>query len=286
MCVCPPFAQTAVRKASAVSWLDKITRRNAAEKIRSVRTVLWPAKKFLTAQGLEEAYANFTDNASSFASFWIETRRSLRALVSTDAGLQELLIGDSIAQPYAQYEHVMNRLSLSLGALVPPLYYKSGTRAMQYGGLGYFYAKELVGAVDTEGVKYMSPDFIPLVDPRGHIVSSWLSDGGNTVFEKRVLGCLISSKSSVFPEVQAIEVAYAAFKKDLADNNLQLSTELTEEKVFFITACLISCSKTAADNLYGGECNKAVANFAPFAEAFHCPAFSNMNPATKCTFFD
>ncbi|KAK8773385.1 hypothetical protein V5799_012081 [Amblyomma americanum] len=145
--------KTAVRKASAVSWLDKITRQIAAEKLSSVRTVLWPAKKFLTAQGLEEAYANFTDHASSFASFWIETRRSQRALVGTEAGLQELLIGDSIAQPYAQYEHVMNRLSLSLGALVPPLYYKSGTKAMQYGGLGYFYAKELVGAVDIEGVK-------------------------------------------------------------------------------------------------------------------------------------
>ncbi|XP_077521082.1 endothelin-converting enzyme 1-like [Amblyomma americanum] len=271
------ISEVAVEKTTAAVWLDNTTRDVAVEKLKDVRTVLWPDEKFLTAQGLEEYYANFTEAASSFADFWIKTRRSLRRLVGSDAGCQELRIRDGIAEPYVEYLHVLNEVSLSLGALLPPLYYKDGTKAMLYGGLGYFYAMELVGAVDTEGVK---------VDPRGNFVSSWLSEAVKPVFEERVLGCLATSNTSIFPEVPAMEVAFAAFKRDLNEKDAQLSDELTEEKVFFITACLPSCAATAADNLYGGDCNKAVANFAPFARTFQCPLGSKMNPQKKCTFFD
>ncbi|XP_077523008.1 neprilysin-1-like [Amblyomma americanum] len=266
----------AVEVTQGALWLDNETRQVAVEKLRDVRTVLWPADKFLTAQKLEAAYANFTETASSFAEFWIKTRRSLRGLVGSDVGLQELRIRDSTAHPYVLYIHVLNELSLSVGALAPPLYYKDGTKAMLYGGLGYCYAKQLLGALDSEGVK---------VDPRGNIVSSWLSEMVKPVFEKRVLGCLHSSDTNVFPEVPAIEVAFAAFKRDQHKNDTQLSEELTEEKVFFITACLQSCARSPVHNLYGGDCNKAMANFVPFAETFRCPAGSNMNPKKKCTFF-
>ncbi|KAH7931871.1 hypothetical protein HPB52_025186 [Rhipicephalus sanguineus] len=83
-----------------------------------------------------------------------------------------------------------------------------------------------------------------------------------------------------------MEVAYEAFKLHFQENDAELSEELTEEKVFFITACLSTCATTPADNLYGGDCNKAVMNFAPFAKAFGCPVGSKMNPANKCSFYD
>ncbi|KAH6925913.1 hypothetical protein HPB50_011880 [Hyalomma asiaticum] len=123
------------------------------------------------------------------------------------------------------------------------------------------------------------------VDPKGSIGPSWLSESSHKAFDQRTFGCL-PSYVSVFPEIPAIEVAYAAFKRQLRDNDTQLSEELTEEKVFFITACMITCATTAADNIYGGDCNKAVMNFAPFAEAFQCAPGSKMNPEKKCTFFD
>nr|XP_037274649.1 neprilysin-1-like [Rhipicephalus microplus] len=83
-----------------------------------------------------------------------------------------------------------------------------------------------------------------------------------------------------------MEVAYEAFKRRIDKNNTQLSEDLTEEKVFFITACLSTCARTPSDNLFGGDCNKAVMNFAPFAEAFKCPAGSKMNPKKKCSYYD
>ncbi|KAH7941316.1 hypothetical protein HPB49_012173 [Dermacentor silvarum] len=207
--------EVAAQKTRASSWLDNETKHAAVAKLTNVRTIVWPSDKFLTAKALEKVYGNFTDSAPSFVEYWIETRRSQRLMFGSEAAEQELLLRDNAQLPYVEYVHVLNRLSVALGALAPPLYYQDGTKAMLHGGVLYQYARELLRAIDNEGVK-----------------------------------------------------------------------DLTEEKVFFITACLPSCAVTPADNLYGGDCNKAVMNFAPFAEAFGCPVGSNMNPATKCTFYD
>ncbi|XP_075554777.1 endothelin-converting enzyme 2-like [Dermacentor variabilis] len=270
------IVEEAANKTWAVSWLDNDTKKVAVEKLKNVRTALWPSDKFLTPKTLEEVYENFTYNEPSFAEYWIETRHSQRLMYGSDAAEEEQLLGDSTRLPYVDYEQVLNRLSLSLGALAPPLYCKDGTNAMLYGGLLYFYARTLIAAIDTVGIKFT---------PQGEFVSSWLSDSIQDTFEERTLHCL-PGNISIFPEVPAMEVAYAAFKRHHQESNSRLCEELTEEKVFFITACLAACATTPAHNIYGGDCNKAVMNFAPFAKAFDCPVGSKMNPASKCTFYD
>nr|XP_054926280.1 uncharacterized protein LOC126530400 [Dermacentor andersoni] len=270
------IVKVAVEKTSRASWLDNKTKQVAVEKLKNVRTVVWPPDKFLNAEALEQAYANFTGSAPSFTEFWIDTRRSQRRLFGTEAAELELSLGDNSRLPYVEYVHVLNRLSLSLGALAAPLYYPNGTKAMLHGGILYLYARALVGAIDNEGVT---------INSQGEIVSSWLSKDLQKTFEQRTLGCL-PGNVSIFPEVPAMEVAYEAFKRSLEDKAAQLSEDLTEEKVFFITACLSACATTPADNLYGGDCNKAVENFAPFAKAFNCTVGSKMNPAPKCSFYD
>ncbi|XP_050037950.2 membrane metallo-endopeptidase-like 1 [Dermacentor andersoni] len=270
------IVEEAANKTWAVSWLDNDTKKIAVAKLKSVRTVLWPSDKFLTPEALDEVYANFTYSASSFAEYWIETRRSQRLMFGSQAAEEEMFLDDSTMLPYVHYKHVLNHLTLSMGALAPPLYCKDGTNAMFYGGLLYAYARELMTAIDSDGVRF---------NPKGEFVTSWLSYGIQDTFEKRTLRCL-PGNISIFPDVPAMEVAYAAFKRHHHENNSRLSEELTEEKVFFITTCLPSCSSTPADNIYGGDCNKAVMNFAPFAEAFGCPAGSKMNPASKCPFYD
>ncbi|XP_070378515.1 membrane metallo-endopeptidase-like 1 isoform X2 [Dermacentor albipictus] len=150
------IVEEAANKTWAVSWLDSDTKKVAVEKLKNVRTVLWPSDKFLTPKTLEEVYENFSYNLPSFAEYWIETRRSQRLMYGSEAAEEEQLLGDSTRLPYAGYEQVFNRLSLSLGALAPPLYCKDGTNAMLYGGLLYFYARTLIAAIDTVGVKVSS----------------------------------------------------------------------------------------------------------------------------------
>ncbi|KAL3223978.1 hypothetical protein MRX96_027047 [Rhipicephalus microplus] len=270
------IVEVASNKTRTCEWLDAKIKNMAVGKLRNVRTVLWPSKKFLAANVLEEVYKSFPGYASSFTKFWIETRRSQRQLFGSEAAAEELVLGDNAKLPYVNYVDMLNRLSLSLGALAPPLYYPDGTNAMLHGGILYMYARALLGAVDNKGI---------MINSQGETITSLVSDDVLDTFEQRTLGCLPGNES-IFPEVPAMEVAYAAFKLNFHVNDTQLSEELTEEKVFFITACLSSCSTTPADNLYGGDCNKAVMNFAPFAKAFGCPVGSKMNPATKCSFYD
>ncbi|KAK8772405.1 hypothetical protein V5799_024351, partial [Amblyomma americanum] len=207
------IVEMAIKKTSAASWLDNQTIGVAVKKLKNVRTLLWPTEKYLTVEGIEEAYANFSENASSFAHLWIDARRNIRNLFGSEAGVQEQRLRLSSAQPYIEYVPVLNVLALSLGALAPPLFYPDGTNAMMHGGLGYFYARELVGAIDREGVK---------VDPLGHIVPSWLSEAVKPRFRQRDQGCL-HYNSSVFPEVPAMEVAFAAFQQHAENSDLQLT---------------------------------------------------------------
>ncbi|KAH8026911.1 hypothetical protein HPB51_000033 [Rhipicephalus microplus] len=270
-------SQVAVDKTWACSWFDNDTKQAAAGKLTNMSTVVWPPEKFLDPEVLEEVYKDFPDNASSFAEYWIETRRRQRLLFGSEASTAEQLLGDNTHPPYAAYVQLLNHLSLSLGALAPPLYYPDGTNAMLYGGVLYLYARALITAVGNEGFT---------VNAEAEVTSSWLSREVQKAFSLRALHCLPGGVS-IFPEVPAMEVAYEAFKRRIDKNNtLPLSEDLTEEKVFFITACLSTCARTPSDNLFGGDCNKAVMNFAPFAEAFNCPVGSKMNPKNKCSYYD
>ncbi|KAH7942321.1 hypothetical protein HPB49_022887 [Dermacentor silvarum] len=123
---------------------------------------------------------------------------------------------------------------------------------------------------------------MPAINARGEIVPTWLSDDVKDIFKQRALGCL-PGNVSIFPEVPAMEVAYEAFKRSVEENGTQLSKR---RGCFSSPPALPPAALTPADNLYGGDCNKAVMNFAPFAKAFGCPAGSKMNPATKCSFYD
>ncbi|XP_065296604.1 neprilysin-like isoform X2 [Dermacentor albipictus] len=223
------IVKEATYKTLAVSWLDNETKQVAVEKLANVRTVLWPSKQFLAAEALRKVYANFTFNASSFAEYWIETRRSQRLMFGSEAAEEELLLGDSTQLPYAEYEQVLNHLSLSFGALAPPLYYKNGTNAMLHGGLLYFYARALIPAIDNEGVK---------IDPQGNIVPSWLSNSTQDIFDQRTQRCL-PGNTSIFPEVPAMEVAYGAFKRHHLENNSRLSEGAVSHS--FAQAAWTSC---------------------------------------------
>ncbi|KAL1419524.1 hypothetical protein MTO96_025268 [Rhipicephalus appendiculatus] len=159
--------QVAVDKTWSCSWFDNDTKQAAVEKLTSVFTVVWPSEKFRDPEVLEEVYKDFPDNASSFAEFWIETRRRQRLLFGSEAATEEQRLGDNTHPPYADYVQLLNRLSLSLGTLAPPLYYPDGTNAMLYGGVLYMYARALISAIGNEGFT---------INSEAEVTSNWLSE--------------------------------------------------------------------------------------------------------------
>nr|XP_037275724.1 membrane metallo-endopeptidase-like 1 [Rhipicephalus microplus] len=147
------LGQVAANKTGATSWLDSRIKKRAVEKVSTVHTVVWPSETFLSQSRLDEVYKDFPDDAPSFTEFWIETHRRQRLLFGTDAALEELLLGDNNDLPYVRYVEVLNRLSVCIGALQPPLYYRDGTMAMLHGGLLYLYTRALISAIESEGVE-------------------------------------------------------------------------------------------------------------------------------------
>ncbi|XP_070385124.1 endothelin-converting enzyme 1-like [Dermacentor albipictus] len=283
------LVRVAVDKASSTAWFDEDSRRAAALKLESVETVLWPRAELLTDEGLAGAYARFPDWADSFVDLWMQTRRAAWRLLGTAEGDDHFATPGGYVLPHVRYEHVLNSLFVSVAALAKPLYYSKGTKAMFYGGLGYQFTRQLVKAVDASGIK---------VDANGSIVHSLLSAATSGEFEERVRcrahipsrdqndGTFSDSESGPFPEVPAIEVAHAAWLASREARDLRLSRRWSEAQLFFITACYAMCAHDWHGKFHAGHCNKAVRNFAPFAEAFNCSLGARMNPENKCTFFD
>ncbi|XP_040079695.1 uncharacterized protein LOC120851165 [Ixodes scapularis] len=60
----------------------------------------------------------------------------------------------------------------------------------------------------------------------------------------------------------------------------------TEEQIFFIMACYLTCwGGTGDDDLLETICNRGVRQTSRFSTAFSCPYGGTMNPQNRCTFF-
>ncbi|XP_075545436.1 uncharacterized protein LOC142579279 isoform X3 [Dermacentor variabilis] len=263
----------AIKKTQGSLWLDDHTKAIAIEKFSKARIALWPRGEYLTEDVLERAFESFPRNGTmSLTQLWEETRLVWHALRDTPEAEEDYRLPGSYTQPYARYWYLLNTVRLSLGLLAHPAYHREGTRAMLFGGLGFLFARQLVGAVDGSGIG---------VDAMGKpVADSWIGDSTVRVNFERRLRCEVD----LFPDVPAVEVAFAAFL-DGASSGLRLSHRFSEPQVFFLTLCHLTCACGHPDNLYGADCNRVVRNFQPFADAFRCAPGSKMNPTNKCRFF-
>ncbi|KAH8009269.1 hypothetical protein HPB51_014238 [Rhipicephalus microplus] len=171
-------------------------------------------------------YSAFSLNESSFISFFLKTYELSRLLSRRDEYAYALSPSLNFILPFFNYNYIKNNVSIAVAALSAPLYAVNGTTAMPYGGLGFSYAMAVVRAFDDTGIK---------IDRQGHNLSSeasWASvHWKHTVAATR--SCLGTKSPTLFPEIPAIEVAYAAFQTALAQSNqlVQLGSAFTEEQV-------------------------------------------------------
>ncbi|XP_049518471.1 neprilysin [Dermacentor silvarum] len=272
--------QLARNKMSALPWFaDESFRRAASSKLQSSTVVLWPPKDLLTDEGLTAMYANFSSNEVSLVEHWVNDMKAARALRRQPKYDEVQDYPLSFMQPLFQYDYIMNRVLISAAALRMPAYSGQGTKSMLYGGLGFSYALQLVKALDPAGLR---------VDADGN-VNSWAPKEWSEAIANRSALCHgSSSDKSLFPEVPALELAYAAYEMAPGDTPYpgRVTMAFNEDQVFFITVCLSLCNLSPTFGSMRGDCNKAVANFAKFARAFKCAPRDPMNPVTRCSFFN
>ncbi|KAH9363370.1 hypothetical protein HPB48_006476 [Haemaphysalis longicornis] len=271
-------------KVAALPWLDELYKKRAQQKLSQMKTALWPPDSLLANADLSATYTAFVvpNESSSVMGAWIQNVIALHELRHRIDLEQALRLPGNLALPLLQYDYLANEVRISAQALSPPVYFLEGTLGMLYGGLGYMYASEVVKALDAEG---------SLRNAEGRLAGndSWLSPRwADAIADKE--GCLGES-AHYFPEIPAIEVAYASLENALRTSDTRLLTAratFSERRLFYITMCYLLCTGPTPNYVahpVGGNCNKAVANFPRFADDFGCTGKAKMRRERPCVFF-
>ncbi|XP_077486535.1 endothelin-converting enzyme 1-like [Amblyomma americanum] len=257
-------------------WLDLESRKLATSKVQSVQAIIWPSPHWFDNDDLEELYSDYPSKEETFGDYWINARFAMAKHNRTDEfhAIQGLPM--NVPPADFEYDYVLNNIEVPIAIVNKPLYYKRGTWAMFYGGLGFQMALEILNALDKEGLHWNSD---------GEPVTSIVSEGSMKTFESKDSCLKGEGIESIFPEIPALEVAHSAMMRAIKSDKRALTVEgLSEERVFFMTICYMMCSSTTAYDLYH-TCDKVVRNSLAFRKAFGCSNGTKMNPTKKCAFF-
>lgn len=270
----------AIQLIGLVPWLTSDEKRAAESKLRRVRVQIWPSQQL--AKEVEGIYYDFPTPietmGKSFAATWIKTRKSFVGLAYRRH--RELVAEYPPAlTAHPVYDYLTNTVSVAVSSLASPLYYANGTVAMFYGGVGFYVAGEVMRSLDMTGLK---------VDANGRVNPSsfWISESSRDAMLRKLVCAGAEPNGTLLPYLPALEIARHAFLDDMLTTHerFQLSNELNEPKVFFMTLCRLACAGSAPEAT-AVDRNALLRNSRDFSTVFRCPLDSPMNPATKCGFF-
>lgn len=273
------ITEAAILKVTSALWADNGSVELVANQLRNQRAVIWPPYEPLSDNALSKAFDSWFYENATFTQHWIRSVTRWRQLRMSPIYRRSDDSPRSYAFPYFEYDPFSNVVRVSAAALFIPWYQAAGSKAALYGGIGFTFAREVVKSFDGA---------TPAFDRRGEFLDTWPTKLWKETSVNKA-SCLRPEFDTVFPEIPALEIAYAAFlassAKD-ADRSLPIAKEWSPERVFFVTACFTMCNLPNTLRRFRVDCNKAASNFAPFASAFKCPAHSRMNPREKCSYFD
>ncbi|XP_077507888.1 neprilysin-1-like [Amblyomma americanum] len=310
---------TDVAKASisSLSWAHSDAKDEAIRKLDAMKRDVFPTEDFFEANGLRLLYEAFAphSNNHSFIERFLQASRTLQGFVASaayeDVYRRRLAERSSGLASYVYYTNVVH---VSLDALEAPAFSADGTLAMNFGGVGSYVAREMCrsfdpigSALDSKGENRLwwgpeqSPEYqqrlscpIHVPSERKLSVVTTRNDSEDASLRgdhrpKQVR--LAATATGVFPHIPAIETAFSAYRQASQGNQttkrlLPYMEESTADQIFFLTYCYVLCAPKESGDEAAQACNLPLMHFAPFAEVFHCPVGSPMNPAEKCTFFE
>ncbi|XP_064468813.1 endothelin-converting enzyme 1-like [Ornithodoros turicata] len=256
-----------VEMVDGFRWIDDSSKEAISAKLADMKVELWPADIFFNYTSLQHLYSNFPMTSDSFLESFLnatEIRRSLVNHVHADD-----VYNRDITSPFGLfgYSHYLNTVMVSISALNYPLYYPHGTAAMNYGGLGFQYAKEIVKVLD-------------------HVV--WWSKSAASNYKIRT-SCTVRGIDGTrvrnrFLLLLALDIAFWTFGAEIEDAYITSadSRQYGTQETFFMTYCYSMCSSSRREM---DECNYPLMNSYQFQRAFTCPDNTYMNPEQKCEVF-
>ncbi|TNN05250.1 Neprilysin-4 [Schistosoma japonicum] len=189
--------------------------------------------------------------------------------------------------PNAYYQRSKNRVYVNAELLQPPFYIEGDDKSSNYGRIGFTIGHELFHAIDITGV---------LWDEKGDIQNSeffvTLSDlvFDQTTTRPRTLGEIIADNAG-------LRIAFETYRRLSAKLSGHVSqdpgTTRKHDQSYFRNFAQFFCGNERGKALEyyikrtpyvarRERVNLALSNSVEFAEAYHCPIGSPMNPPVKC----
>ncbi|KAH7964471.1 hypothetical protein HPB51_027288 [Rhipicephalus microplus] len=236
--------------------VSKFTKSMAVTKIQATAgRNFWPPKPFFHLNTLDVMYDSFPMQQSTFFAIWIKSRMALRK------SLTNRYYGSLMTTRYrwslsdVLYVYSFNWMRISLGAIYPPSYFKDGSRAMAYSGLGFQLARALVKTMDEHGRR---------LDNIGH-EHDWWEKTQNCTWD---LAQSDDEKRGV-ADLFALKMALDAFKRSSSSSYQPVKIRglemLSDVQTFFISYCSNFCGSPDGERLCG-----LAADDSDFASAFSC----------------
>ena len=277
-----------------LDWMSPATKTEALRKLHAIRNKIGYPEKWRDYSALTVKPDDFIGNAMRSRQF--EEARSWGKL-GKPVDLNEW--GMSPPTVNAYFNPQMNDINFPAGVLQPPLYDPKEDDAPNYGDTGATIGHELTHAFDDEGRQF---------DAKGNLRDWWTAEDAKG-FEDRI-NCIrdqyagyvivddahINSKLTSGEDVADLGgtlLAYIAWKKQTAAQNLTTVDGFTPDQRFFIGMGQWACENERPENLRVSavtnphspgfaRINGIVSNMPEFQKAFNCKAGQAMVHAPSC----
>ncbi|XP_049518886.1 endothelin-converting enzyme 2-like [Dermacentor silvarum] len=154
---------TTVLEKTSMAFVDHVvastaipdfTKTEAVAKINSLAWSywIWPFDPYLQVDSaLDALYANFSEKSASVFESWIQSKKALRAALAIPHYERLMTSRYRWQSGSVRYLYTLNELRFSLSALFPPSYFRHGSSAMTFAGLGLKVARQTARSLDMHG---------------------------------------------------------------------------------------------------------------------------------------
>ncbi|XP_037565150.1 neprilysin-3-like [Dermacentor silvarum] len=303
-----------MKAANATWWLRESSLNTTRRIMRRLKTRIIFPHALDAKDALDEYYVSCPDVKHPFLSSYLIASRARAEGAVTLAASLSARISSSDPRKYvamAAYNRKTNALFLSGSSTFAPALDTKGPVEVNYGFFGRIVAQGIMRILD----KYTDEPKRP-----SRLNKFWTSDAGRNLkdlalclekqaneleersapYSQRLHRFRSAARTTAHGEASSVLLpvvlealglaplyeAYVDARKDIAPYQplvLPGLEELSEERLFFFSWCYSLCSgERAPKGRAALRCNLAVANQAPFINAFSCHPGLPMNPIIKC----
>ncbi|RYG38524.1 MAG: M13 family peptidase [Burkholderiales bacterium] len=222
-------------RLEALDWMDNDTRREALEKLRTLKAQIGHPDKWQAYTGFKTEPGKLFENIySAFQYIWLEQQRDIHSTVDRERWPTPAHVVNAFYNPLS------NTFTMPAGILQPPYFDQDADPAENYGAIGAVIGHEISHGFDDRGRQF---------DGAGRNRNWWTAETDARFREKS--GELIDQYNAYCPwtntcvngvgtlgenigDLAGVEIAYAAYRLSLNGKVAPMVDGLTGDQRFFI----------------------------------------------------